>query len=236
MSGKNSPLPLPASKYEDVDQAGKSIIALSSGLQRTTPDVPPPRHHNMGDKQEEQVVRGFEESERQYEDVDPAGYSIFALGSGLQRTAPDQPPARHLSMEDIEKDHVDRRNEELDRKYEDVDPAGYSIFALSSGLQHTAPDQPPPRHQDMEDKKKKKMDERKDESESKQMGEMSEDMELECGGGDMVINSGLKRPVPDLPPPRNPDPGDHMDEDKPSEEPCSVPCNESEDNAGLTSG
>ncbi|KAI8500552.1 hypothetical protein Bbelb_221180 [Branchiostoma belcheri] len=131
MSGKDSPLPLPTSKYEDVDQGGKSIIVLTSGLQRTTPDVPPPRHLNMEDKEKDHVDRRNEESDRKYEDVDPAGEKIFILGSGLQRTAPNVPPPRHLDMGEKEKKEVEGRKDQSDRKYEDVDPHGERILEES---------------------------------------------------------------------------------------------------------
>ncbi|XP_019622091.1 PREDICTED: uncharacterized protein LOC109468276 [Branchiostoma belcheri] len=199
---------------------------------------------DMGDNEKKQVVGRYEESDRRFEDVDPAGYSIFALGSGLQRTAPNGPPPRHLDMKDNEKDEVGIRNEESDRMYEDVDPAGESIFTLGSGLQPAAPNEP--KYVDMEGKKKKKVDRRNEKSDRKyedvdpagesifeETGEMGEDM---SGGVDVIINSGLKRPVPDLPPPRNSDAGDRMAEDKRSEEPCSDPCNEQVDNAGHNAG
>ncbi|KAI8494142.1 hypothetical protein Bbelb_279020 [Branchiostoma belcheri] len=208
------------------------------------PNVPPPRHLDMGDNEKKQVVGRYEESDRRYEDVDSAGYSIFALGSGLQRTAPNGPPPRHLDMKDNEKDEVGIRNEESDRMYEDVDPAGESIFTLGSGLQPAAPNEP--KYVDMEGKKKKKVDRRNEKSDRKyedvdpagesifeETGEMGEDM---SGGVDVIINSGLKRPVPDLPTPRNSDAGDRMAEDKRSEEPCSDPCNEQVDNAGNNAG
>ncbi|KAI8489608.1 hypothetical protein Bbelb_327750 [Branchiostoma belcheri] len=149
----------------------------------------------MGDNEEKQVVGCYGESDRRFEDVDPAGYSTLASGSGLQRTAPNGPPPRHLDMKDNEKDEFGIRNEESDRNYKDVDPAGESIC--------------------------------------EETGEMGEDM---SGGVDVIINSGLKRPVPDLPTPRNSDAGDRMAEDKPSEEPCSDPCYEQVDNAGHNAG
>ncbi|KAI8478112.1 hypothetical protein Bbelb_441600 [Branchiostoma belcheri] len=117
----------------------------------------------MGDNEKKQVVGCYGESDRRYEDVDPAGYSTLALGSGLQCTAPSGPPPRHLDMKDNEKDEFGIRNEESDRLYEDVDPVGESIF--SSGLQRAAPDEP--RYVDMKCKKKKKVDGRNGKSDRK---------------------------------------------------------------------
>eukprot|EP00058_Branchiostoma_floridae_P021715 XP_002607205.1 hypothetical protein BRAFLDRAFT_67997 [Branchiostoma floridae] len=144
-------------KYEDADLHDCGIFVLDPGLKKLCDEdlggriEPPPlparnsRHVDLEDKEKEKVDGKNEETNRKYKDVDPAGYSVFASSSGPKkqdgtdtdgRNEPPPLPARnfrHLRMEDKEKEDVDGRNEETNRKYEDLDPAGYSVFASSSG-------------------------------------------------------------------------------------------------------
>ncbi|KAI8500543.1 hypothetical protein Bbelb_221090 [Branchiostoma belcheri] len=149
------PPPLPPRKYEDVDSHGASIIVLCSGLQRATPNVPPPRHLDMGDKEKEEVEGRNEESDRKYEDVDSAGESIFVLSQGLRRPVPNKLPARR--PENKQESSTDK---ESDRKYEDVDSAGESIFVLSQGLRRPVPYELPARRP--ENKQESSTDEDRD--------------------------------------------------------------------------
>ncbi|CAH1253037.1 Hypp1067 [Branchiostoma lanceolatum] len=230
-------------KYEDVDPTGESIFVLSSGLQRAAPKVkePPHRHHTEmdvrdagvspkkqydenvpsplpernprhDDQEKKQVDGRSEESDRQYEDVDPHGESIFALRSGLKtkydedvdgRNVPPPLPARNYRHLDMRDKQLDERNEIADRKYEDVDPHGESIFP-----------------------------------ESKRVCGKYEDVDLVSGAVNVRLkNSGLKRAVPDLPPPCKLDMGDHaMVWSEEKDESCSEPYYKQEDSDGHTSG
>ncbi|CAH1263485.1 Hypp2716 [Branchiostoma lanceolatum] len=202
-------------KYEDVDPAGESILVLSSGLQRAAPKEPPPRHHT------EMRDGGLSPKKQCDENVPPP-------------LPAKKPPLCHLDMRDKAKKQVNGRSEESAGKYEDVDPHGESIFALRSGLKAQYDEDvdgrnvPPPlparnyRHLDMRDKQvdeRNEKAERKNEDvdphgesifrESKQVGGRYEDVDLVSGNVNVILNSGLKRAVPDVPPPRKLDMGDH---------------------------
>eukprot|EP00058_Branchiostoma_floridae_P006215 XP_002591703.1 hypothetical protein BRAFLDRAFT_80803 [Branchiostoma floridae] len=63
---------------------------------------------------------------------------------------------------------------------------------------------------------------------SEEAGRKYEDVDLESGGVDAILHTGLKRPVPDVPPPRKLDMGDHTveypeQEEEPSSDPYSNP-------------
>ncbi|KAI8490496.1 hypothetical protein Bbelb_317640 [Branchiostoma belcheri] len=110
------PPPLPPRKHEDADPDGQNIIVLGSGLQCPVFEEPPPlpprkyedtdphgdpvfvlsseSHHDMRDRENENVGGRNDKSDRKYEDGDLAGETIFVLGQGLHRAAPSELPAR----------------------------------------------------------------------------------------------------------------------------------------------
>ncbi|KAI8500549.1 hypothetical protein Bbelb_221150 [Branchiostoma belcheri] len=184
-------------EYEDLDPDGYPIFALGAGLQRAAPNEPPPRHLSMGDKEKKEMVKEDEDSDIDYEDLDPDGYPIFALGAGLQRAAPNEPPHRHLSMGDKEKNEMVKEDEDSDIDYEDLDPDGYSIFALGSGLQRAAPNELPPRHLSMGDIEKKEMVKEDEDSDIDY-----EDLDPD-GYPIFALGAGLQRAAPNEPPPRH---------------------------------
>ncbi|CAH1244348.1 Hypp7274 [Branchiostoma lanceolatum] len=249
------------SRYEDVDPHGYSIFALRSG----------PKKDDGEDVCSSNVPPSL--PVRKYEDVDPHGDAILVLGSGLQRAAPKEPPPRHLAkieMQDSrlstenendeevrpparnsrhldmgakEKEQVDGMDKESNRKYEDVDPHGHSVFALGPGpdRQYTedvsGTDAPPP----LPKRNSSHLDRGYKENEVDGMNEEAnrkyEDVDLEPGAVNVILNSGLKRAVPDLLPPRKLDMGDHVvvyAEQK--EDSCSDPYYKPEDRAGHKAG
>ncbi|KAI8500542.1 hypothetical protein Bbelb_221080 [Branchiostoma belcheri] len=106
--------------YQGVDdEPCIADVKLGSGLKRTVLKEPPPL------------------PARKYEDTDPHG--DFVLWSESQRAKCHEPPPYHLDTGDKESEEVDGMKEESDRKYEDVDSDGGSIFGLSQGLRRPVP-------------------------------------------------------------------------------------------------
>ncbi|CAH1241745.1 VCAN [Branchiostoma lanceolatum] len=151
----------------------------------------------MRDKEKAQVIGRNEESDRKPEDLDPHVGSILALGS--------------WPLEQDNKD-VDGRNVPPPlppRRYENLDPHEESVFVLSCRSQSAAPKKPPPGHH-------AKMKERNTEKSPgpEQACQQYEDMNVESGGVEVILGSGLKRAVPDIPPPRKLDMGDKVSKRK----------------------
>ncbi|XP_035697858.1 circumsporozoite protein-like [Branchiostoma floridae] len=226
----------PPKKYEDVDPHGESILALSSGPKQKRDkrvddrNVPPPL-----------PARNLPPST--YEDVDPHGDSILALSSGPKqngdkrvdgRNVPPPLPARNLPP----------------NTYEDVDPNGDSVIVLGSGLQRAVPKEPLPRKRTETDKENELSKGRNEEEanrkyedvdpvgygileESKQACRKNEGLDLGSSGVNVILNSGLKRALPDLPPPRKLGKGDDVAVcPMQNDESCSDPFNKPGNSAG----
>ncbi|KAI8513838.1 hypothetical protein Bbelb_081620 [Branchiostoma belcheri] len=139
-------------KHEDLG------LVCGPWLQRMAPDVPTPRHLLMGDKK--QVDGRVEESDREYEDVDPHGESIFEMSS-LSTKQCDEDVAGgnnvnsrpgELCHLDNQKKHVDGVEDESEREYEDVDLEHGGVNVIPGpGPLEAVPDERPPRHPDTTD-------------------------------------------------------------------------------------
>ncbi|XP_066297374.1 cilia- and flagella-associated protein 251-like [Branchiostoma lanceolatum] len=89
---------------------------------------------------------------------------------------------------------------QVEHKYEDVDVefGGVNVM-LGSGLKHAAPLDLPPRHPDMEEKEQAQIEKEEEEVHK------YEDVDVELGGVNVMLGSGLKHAAPPDLPPRHPD-------------------------------
>ncbi|CAH1244757.1 Hypp7380 [Branchiostoma lanceolatum] len=145
-----------------------------------------------------------EQEDRPYEDVD--GSTNAMLCSGLQRAVPNLPPPRHperMKVSDT-KESPEKEPEQEDRKYEDVDPHGESIFGSSSGLQRAVPTLPPPRrHESIAASDTMESPEEEPEQEDRKY----EDVDVDANA---MLGPGLQRTVPTETSPPHLDIGDHV--------------------------
>eukprot|EP00058_Branchiostoma_floridae_P028329 XP_002613820.1 hypothetical protein BRAFLDRAFT_72059 [Branchiostoma floridae] len=113
-------------------------------------------------------------------------------------------------MEDNEKEQVDGWTEGSDRTYEVVDPAGESIFANSGA---TSNELPPSSYTESKEQNTEQFPEQ-----APCQNYEYEDMSQEYSSGSVVPGSGLKRPVPIVPTPRQLNMADNPSEQKEEEE------------------
>ncbi|KAI8487987.1 hypothetical protein Bbelb_344350 [Branchiostoma belcheri] len=148
------PPPLPPRKYEDANPDGQSIIVLGSGLQCSVFEEPPPlpprkhkdtdphddpvfvlsseSHHDMRDRDNEDVGRRNDKSDRKYEDGDLAGENIFVLSQGLHRAAPNKLPARRPeNKQESSTDHTSDTPEGTGGKEQDSPGFCHDVRAVS---------------------------------------------------------------------------------------------------------
>ncbi|KAI8497023.1 hypothetical protein Bbelb_249720 [Branchiostoma belcheri] len=177
-------------KYETVGPECENI--LISGQQRSKPDKPPPCQ--FAERSDTEQCHEKQDDGRKYETVGPECENI--LISGQQRLKPDNSPPRQFAEgSDTEQCHENKQDD--GRKYETVGPECENI--LISGQQCPKPDKPPPRQfaetkgSDTEQSPQKRY------VPPPLPARQYEDVALEC---DIVLISGLQRPKPDEPPPR----------------------------------
>eukprot|EP00058_Branchiostoma_floridae_P018569 XP_002604058.1 hypothetical protein BRAFLDRAFT_71652 [Branchiostoma floridae] len=199
MDGRNDEL---VRKCKDVNPAGEKIFALGSWPLKQTnelvdhenapPTLPTRESHSLdtGGNENDQEDGNNDDLDRKYEDVDPAGDSIFAQSSS--------PP----KQDDVDADGTNLPSPLPTKKSDNTDPCGDKTFVPSSQFQHGSSTELAPGHGT-------KMKGRTTEQPTDKVWKKYEDAELDSSGVDVVLGSGLKRAVPDLPPPRNRDIEEH---------------------------
>ncbi|KAI8500541.1 hypothetical protein Bbelb_221070 [Branchiostoma belcheri] len=203
-------------------------VILSSGLQRARPDVPPPRRKEQADGRNEDSSSGDRVPPpipprarpvppNTYEDVDPHGESIFAPTPGQE------------TQDDEEHGTTSVPPPFPPRDYEDVDPHGYRVFIPISALSEppsspidTAEKDKKPPSSPIDTGEKEKKPPPGHHTEKKELaqeaGQNYEDMGEGSVGENVILQSALKRAVPDLPPPRKRDKKDKASKRKKEEE------------------
>eukprot|EP00058_Branchiostoma_floridae_P018558 XP_002604047.1 hypothetical protein BRAFLDRAFT_71663 [Branchiostoma floridae] len=255
------PRNLPPTKPEAENPGDKrSITTLGSWpLKQDNDDgrknlSPTRKCHSLetGGKEKEKGDESNGDLDRKYEDVDPAGESIFAwsypptkqddVGAFGRNLPPPLPPRKsgnipdtcgnttsvssselqHAASTELAPGHgtkmrrsstTEQRTDKVWKKYEDVelDSSGVDVV-LGSGLKRAVPDLPPPRNRDIEEHshgRRRKMTARSTEFSRGKVLQRYENADLQSSGVNVVLGSGLKRAVPDLPPPRNRDIEEH---------------------------
>ncbi|XP_078589542.1 uncharacterized protein LOC144869910 [Branchiostoma floridae x Branchiostoma japonicum] len=236
-------------KYEDVDlEFGGVNVMLNSGLKRAVPELPPPRKIVMEDHTVVYPEQNDEScSDPYYKPEDRAGQESGGMSTFNENS--------HTVYAFEHSSTCDQGPEKANQKYEDVDLefGGVNVM-LNSGLKRAVPEVPPPRKIVMEDhtvvypeqndgsysdpyyKQKDRAGQESGEGLEK-AGKKYEDVDLEFGGVNVMLNSGLKRAVPDVPPPRKIVMEDHtVVYPAQIDESCSDPYYKPEDRAGQETG
>eukprot|EP00058_Branchiostoma_floridae_P006941 XP_002592429.1 hypothetical protein BRAFLDRAFT_67296 [Branchiostoma floridae] len=187
----------------------KECEVYRSGLKHAALYVLPPRHPVMDEKEKERADRKQEGEGCKHAEV---GGVKVEVGSGLKRVAPDLPPRNAAMLEKAENKgaNIKREQKEDERhKYEDIDlELGGINVILGAGLKHAAPPALPSRHRTMMEEVKERAHRKQEEGEFHKY----DDLDLELGGINVILGSGLKHATPPALPPRH-----HVVEEKEKE-------------------
>ncbi|CAH1244763.1 NCAN [Branchiostoma lanceolatum] len=189
---------MPGRPYKDVDANRESITGPNSELQRTVPNLPPPRNPEGMEVSDtkESPEKETEQVDRKYTDGNVSLYralSRSALCSMYSLDAVDEKIEASDAKHSPEKEPV-----QADRKYENGDGSTDAMLCSAAGLQCAVPNLPPPlHHEGMEVSDTKESPEKEPDQEDRKYEDVDPHGESITGP-----SSGLQRAVPTLPPPR----------------------------------